>query len=311
MSDARSASPVLIVGSVALDTIETPTGKLDEGLGGSAMYASLACSLLAPVRLVGVVGEDYPPEGSALLRSRGTDLTGLQVVKGGRTFRWAGRYAGSLGAAETLSTDLNVFADFSPTLPPEYVDTPFVFLANIQPQLQAQVLEQVTAPGLSMCDTMNLWLNTVPDQVADMVRRVDIALMNDAEARQLTGEAHLIAAAEKARAIGAKCSVIKKGEHGALVCTDEGCHFVPPFPTTRVVDTTGAGDSFAGGMIGYLARTGDTSAEGIIRGAATGTVLASFCVEKLGVSGLAAATMEDVKERYAVLEKSSRIPPLH
>ena len=307
--DAESA-PVLIVGSVALDTIETPAGKLQDGLGGSAMYASLACSLMAPVRLVGVVGEDYPPEGHELLRSRGVDLRGLEVVAGGRTFRWAGRYAGSLGSAETLSTELNVFADFSPALPPEYVDSPYVFLANIQPQLQAQVLRQVSAPELSMCDTMNLWLDTVPDQVADMVRKVDVALMNDAEARQLTGQAHLIAAAQKTRRMGANCCVIKKGEHGALLWTEAGCHFVPPFPTTKVVDTTGAGDSFAGGMIGYLAQAGDASTENLVRAAAVGTVLASFCVEALGVGALAATTWEDVQERYAVLENSSRIPAL-
>lgn len=303
-------NPVLIVGSVALDTIETPAGNLQDGLGGSAVYASLACSLMAPVRLVGVVGQDYPPVGRELLQSRGVDLRGLEVVEGGRTFRWAGRYTGSLGSAETLSTELNVFADFSPALPPEYTETPYVFLANIQPELQARVLQQVGAPKLSMCDTMNLWLNTVPDQVADMVRRVDVALMNDAEARQLTGEAHLIAAAEKARTIGADCCVIKKGEHGALVCTEAGYHFVPPFPTTHVVDTTGAGDSFAGGMIGYLAQADDASAENLVRAAAVGTALASFCVEALGVEGLAAATWEDVKERYAVLENSSRIPTL-
>ncbi len=301
---------MLIVGSVALDTIHTPAGTLAEGLGGSALYASLACSLMAPVRLVGVVGEDYPAEGTALLTSRGVDLRGLEVVKGGQTFRWSGRYAGNLGAAETLSTELNVFADFSPALPPEYADSPYVFLANIQPELQRRVLEQVRGPKLSMCDTMNLWLNTVPEQVADMVRRVDVALMNDAEARQLTGEAHLVAAAERTRTVGAKCSVIKKGEHGALICTDAGCHFIPPFPTTRVVDTTGAGDSFAGGMIGHLAGSGDLTTDNIIRAAAVGTVAASFCVEALGVGALAAATMDDVKERYRVLEKSSRIPAL-
>lgn len=309
MSKAEPA-PVLIVGSVALDTIETPGGRLEDGLGGSAMYASLACSLMAPVRLVGVVGEDYPSEGTELLRSRGVDLRGLEIVEGGRTFRWAGRYAGNLGSAETLSTDLNVFADFSPELPDEYVDSRYVFLANIQPELQARVLDQVRPPRLSMCDTMNLWLDTVPEQVAQMVRRVDVALMNDAEARQLTGEPHLIAAAEKTRAMGARYSVIKKGEHGALVCTEAGCHFVPPFPGTRVIDTTGAGDSFAGGMIGHLARAGDIGTDSLIRAAAVGTVLASFCVEALGVRGLSAATMDEVKERYAVLEKSSRIPAL-
>ncbi|MBM3474349.1 MAG: sugar kinase [Armatimonadetes bacterium] len=303
-------SPVLIVGSVALDSLETPYGDAPDTLGGSAVYASLACSLFAPVRLVGVVGDDYPPEGVELLRSRGVDLAGLEVIEGGKTFRWAGRYTGSLGAAETLSTDLNVFADFSPKLPESYRETPFVFLANIQPQLQMQVLEQIAAPRLSMCDTMNLWLNTVPDQVRAMVGRVDIALMNDAEAKQLTGDPHLISAAEKTLQLGAKCSVIKKGEHGALICTEEGCRFVPPFPTTHVRDTTGAGDTFAGGMIGHLAQTGDRSTDNLVRAAAIGTVLASFCVEGLGVEGLAAATPEKMQERYAILEKSSRTPAL-
>jgi sugar/nucleoside kinase (ribokinase family) len=310
LSRSGSAAPVLIVGSVALDSLETPYGNVTDALGGSAVYASVACSLLAPVRLVGVVGGDYPDEGLQLLKSRGVDLAGLEVIQGGKTFRWAGRYTGNLGAAETLSTDLNVFADFSPKLPGNYRDTPYVFLANIQPQLQAQVLEQANAPKLSMCDTMNLWLNTVPEQVRAMVARVDIALMNDAEARQLTGDPHLISSAQKTLELGAKCSVVKKGEHGAIVCTHDGCRFVPPFPTTRVVDTTGAGDTFAGGMIGHLAATGDLSAENLVRAAGLGSVLASFSVEGLGVRALAAATPEQVQERYRILEKSSRIPAL-
>jgi sugar/nucleoside kinase (ribokinase family) len=304
------ASPVLIVGSVALDSLETPYGNATDTLGGSAVYASLACSLFAPVRLVGVVGSDYPPEGVELLQSRGVDLAGLEVVEGGKTFRWSGRYTGSLGAAETVYTHLNVFADFSPKLPEGFGETPFVFLANIQPQLQSQVLDQIAAPRLSMCDTMNLWLNTVPDQVRAMAGRVDIALMNDAEAKLLTGDPHLIAAAEKTLQLGGKCCVIKKGEHGALICTEEGVRFIPPFPTTRVIDTTGAGDTFAGGMIGHLARTGDLSTDNLVRAAGMGTVLASFTVEGLGVHALAAATPRQVQERYAILEKISHIPPL-
>jgi len=307
---APDVPPVLIVGSVALDTLETPSGSAEETLGGSGMYASLACSLMAPVRLVGVVGSDYPAEGVELLKSKGVDLEGLEVIEGGETFRWAGRYSGNLGAAETLETHLNVFADFSPKLPGDYPNTEYVFLANIQPALQAQVLEQVREPKLSMCDTMNLWLNMVPDEVRAMVGKVDIALMNDAEAQQLTGEPHLVAAAEKTRDLGASRVVVKKGEHGALVCTEDGCRFIPPFPTTKVIDTTGAGDSFAGGMVGFLARTGDLSADNVARAAAVGTVLASFCVESLGVGALASATPERLKERYAILEKSSRIPSL-
>ena len=310
LHNAGTAAPVLIAGSVALDSLETPYGSVHDTLGGSAMYASLACSLFAPVRLVGVVGGDYPPAGLDLLTSRGVDLEGLEVIAKGLTFRWAGRYGANLGAAETLATHLNVFADFSPKLPESYRDTAYVFLANIQPQLQAQVLAQIAPPRLSMCDTMNLWLNTVPREVEAMIGKVDIALMNDAEARQLTGEPHLISAAEKTRALGARWPVVKKGEHGAMVCTEEGFRFVPPFPTTQPIDTTGAGDAFAGGMIGHLAATGEISSENLVRAAAYGTVLASFCVEGLGVQALAAATLEQVKERYAVLEKSSRIPLL-
>ncbi|MGQ9730373.1 MAG: PfkB family carbohydrate kinase [Candidatus Zipacnadales bacterium] len=301
-------APVLIVGSVALDSVETPYGSARESLGGSAMFASLACSLLAPVRLVGVVGGDYPPEGLNMLRSRGVDLEGLEIIEDGLTFRWAGRYVGDLGAAETLATDLNVFADFSPKLPDSYHQTPYVFLANIQPQLQAQVLEQIKKPRLSMCDTMNLWISTTPQEVRAMVGRVDIALMNDAEARQLTNQPHLLAAAEETLALGATYTVVKKGEHGALVCSREGCRFVPPFPTTRIVDTTGAGDSFAGGMIGYLAATDDLSAENVVRAAAIGAVIASFTVEGLGVTGLITATPEKVEQRYHILERSSRLP---
>ncbi len=301
---------VLIVGSVALDSLETPYGAANDTLGGSAVYGSLACSMLAPVRLVGVVGSDYPSEGIELLTSKGVDLEGLEVIEGGETFRWSGRYDGDLGAAETLETHLNVFADFSPKLPGDYANTPYVFLANIQPGLQAQVLEQVASPLLSMCDTMNLWLDTVPDEVEAMIGKVDIALMNDAEAQQLTQESHLIAAAEKTLKLGAKRSIVKKGEHGAFICTDDGCRFIPPYPTTRIIDTTGAGDTFAGGVIGHLASTGDLSDDNLMRAAAVGTVLASFCVEELGVKGLAAATREDLEERYEALEKSSRIPSL-
>ncbi|MBM3501640.1 MAG: sugar kinase [Armatimonadetes bacterium] len=307
MGEDRS---VLIVGSVALDSLETPYGTAAGALGGSAVYASLAASLLAPVRLVGVVGGDYPAEGMELLRSRGVDLAGLEVVEDGKTFRWSGRYKGDLGAAETLSTDLNVFADFSPKLPESYRMTPYVFLGNIQPGLQQQVLEQTAAPRLTMCDTMNLWLNTVPEQVRKVMGRVDIALMNDAEAKQLAGDPHLIAAAERTLELGAKYVVVKKGEHGALVCGREGCRFIPPFPTTRLRDTTGAGDTFAGGMIGHLARTGDLSTENLIRAAAIGAVLASITVEGLGVSALAGATLEQVQERYHALEKCSRVPEL-
>jgi sugar/nucleoside kinase (ribokinase family) len=310
LPESATGSPVLIVGSVALDTLETPHGRADEALGGSGMYASLACSLFAPVRLVGVVGGDYPPEGPELLRSRGVDLEGLEIVQGGKTFRWAGRYEGNLGAAETLATDLNVFADFEPKLPASYLDTPFVFLANIQPRLQVGVLEQVRAPRLSMSDTMNLWLNTVPEQVRGVMGRVDVALVNDAEAKQLTGEPHLVAAAEKTLELGARCVVIKKGEHGALLCTSDGCRIIPPFPTTRVIDTTGAGDSFAGGLIGHLAATDDLGIENLVRAAAVGTVVASFCVEGLGVTRLASATLEEVRQRYQALEQCGRVPPL-
>lgn len=308
--DVSSGSPVLIVGSIALDTLETPYGTATDTLGGSALYASVACSLLAPVRLVGVVGGDYPPHGIDLLRSRGVDLAGLEVVERGSTFRWAGRYTGDLGAAQTLWTELNVFADFTPTLPKSYRHTPFVFLANIQPCLQAHVLDQLLCPRLSMCDTMNLWLETQREKVREVMGRVDIALMNDAEARQLTGEPHLISAAQKTVELGAGCAVIKKGEHGVLICTSDGCRFVPPFPTTRVRDTTGAGDSFAGGLIGFLARTGNLSLENIVRAAGVGAVLASFCVESLGVTALAAATLSQVEERYRILEKCGRIPAL-
>jgi len=310
MPEPTSADPVLIVGSVALDTLETPYGRAEEALGGSAVYASLACSLFAPVRLVGVVGGDYPQAGYDLLRSRPIDLRGLEVVASGRTFRWAGRYGGDLGSAETLATELNVFADFSPQLPPEYVGTPYVFLANIQPQLQAQVLDQVGAPRFSMCDTMNLWLDSALDQVIAMMRRVDVALMNDAEVRRLTGAPHLVAAAEQTLALGARRTLVKKGEHGALLCTRDGCRFVPPYPTTRIHDTTGAGDSFAGGMIGYLAATGDLGEDNLVRAAAIGAVCASFAVEDLGVASLTTATRAAVEERYSLLEKSSRMPSL-
>jgi sugar/nucleoside kinase (ribokinase family) len=280
-----------------LDDIETPFGRVREALGGSATYFSLAASHFCPVKLVAVVGADFPAQHVEVLGTRGIDLAGLQIVDG-RTFRWAGRYDFDLNTAHTLDTQLNVFADFHPQLPAAYSDADHVFLANIDPELQVEVLRQVSGARLRVLDTMNYWIDGKRNELEDAVGSVDIVLMNEAEVRQFAGVSSLVSAAKRILARGPKALVVKKGEYGAVLFAD-GCYFVSPaYPLDEVKDPTGAGDSFAGGFIGYLSKTGDYSLDAIRRAVVFGSVVASFTVEDFSVGRLLNLTREEITHRY-------------
>src|SRR5918911_1015929 len=297
--------PVLVVGSVAFDSIETPFGRADDVLGGAGSHFSLAASVLTPVRLVGVVGGDMPDEFLDLLRDHGVDLEGLQHVEKGKTFRWAGRYEYDMNVAHTLDTQLNVFADFKPDLPESYRDTEFVYLANIIPRLQLDVLDQVRRPQFVGLDSMNFWIDN-KDTRADLARvieRVDAVFMNDAEIRQYTGTYNLFEAARQILNQGPRVVLMKKGEHGAVAVSEDGIFVAAAYPLETVKDPTGAGDSFAGGFMGRLAQTGDTSWEGIKRAMVFGSVIASFAVEDFGLGGLLAMSRERIEQRFETLRQ--------
>jgi len=297
---------ILVVGSVGLDSVETPTGKIENALGGSAIYFSTAASFFFnSIRLVAVTGDDFPQEHLDFLRSRGVDLEGLERIQGGKTFRWGGRYTDDLNSAVTIFTDLNVYGDFNPKLPDAYKNTPYVFLANINPELQLSVLQQVIEPQLIVCDTMNLWINNSRDALMRTLSKVDILILNDGEARLLTGESNLIRAAKKILAYGPERVVIKKGEHGAISLTDSTFFFTPAYPLEHVVDPTGAGDSFAGGFLGYLASVDDTSEESIRKAVIYGTVIASFNVEDFSLNRQRTLTRSEIDRRYHQLQEST------
>jgi sugar/nucleoside kinase (ribokinase family) len=296
---------VLVVGSVAIDSVETPSGKADDALGGAATFGSVAASLFAPVHLVGVVGSDFPAEHVEFLRTRGIDLAGLQIVEGGDTFRWKGDYNTDLNQAVTHETHLGVFEHFEPVLPEHYRDASYVFLANINPTLQLKVLEQVRAPKLVVCDTMNLWINIAREHVIEVFKRVDIAVLNDGEAKMLTDLDNVIQAGRAIKALGPKHVIIKKGEHGALMFSDDDIFSAPSFPLDEVIDPTGAGDSFAGSMIGYLAKTDDLSAENLRKAVVYGSVVASTTVQDFSLKALKQLTPEVVEERYASVKAMS------
>jgi sugar/nucleoside kinase (ribokinase family) len=270
---------LLVVGSIAFDSVQTPHGVVDDALGGSATYFSYAASFFTPVRLVGVVGEDFPDEHRALLAGRGVDTSGLVVQPGGKTFRWRGKYEGDMNAAETLEVHLNVLGTFDPDLSPEFAATPFVFLANGSPVMQLKVLRQAKARKLVVADTMNFWIETQRDELYALLKEVDGLVLNDGEARLLTDEINLVRAGRKVMELGPKFVVIKKGEHGAMFLGRDEAFVMPAFPLADVVDPTGAGDSFAGGFMGYLASTGKTDPASLKTAMACGTVVASLNVE--------------------------------
>jgi len=293
---------VLVVGSVALDSVETPFGKADDVLGGSATFFSSAASILTPVQLVGIVGTDYPLEKLEPLAARGVDLAGLEHSEGA-SFRWRGRYRHDLNSAETLETHLGVFSRFSPKIPEQFRNAPFVFLGNIDPRLQLEVLKQVEKPKLVACDTMNFWIQSRRPDLIELLRHVDLVTLNDGEARQLTEKVNLVQAAKWIMDCGPTHVIIKKGEHGAFMFNRSSIFFAPAFPLENVFDPTGAGDSFAGGFIGYLARTGDLSEASMRRAVMYGSAMGSFAVEKFSTERLMTLTRPELDARVGELRQ--------
>jgi len=293
---------VLVVGSVALDSVETPFGKADNVLGGSANFFAASASHLTPVQLVGVVGTDYPMHDMQALAKRGVDLAGLEQADGA-SFRWRGRYRHDLNSAETLETHLGVFSHFRPKIPAQFRDAPFVFLANIDPRLQLEVLEQVRQPRLVACDTMNFWIESRRPELLELLKRVDLITLNDGEARQLTETSNLVKAARWILARGPKHVIIKKGEHGAFMFTEKTVFYAPAYPLEDVFDPTGAGDAFAGGFMGYLARSGDLSEANFRRAVIYGSAMGSFAVEKFSIERLLEIDAKQLASRVGDFRK--------
>lgn len=297
---------LLVVGSVALDSIETPFGAVHDAVGGSATFFSAAASLFCPVQLVGVVGTDYPLERLEFLRARGVDLSGLEQEPG-ESFRWAGRYAFDLNSRETLETRLGVFAEFRPRIPPEFQNAEWLFLGNIDPVLQLEVLQQVHSPQLIACDTMNFWIEGKRPALLELLKRVDILMVNDSEARELAQDWNIHRAGRWILQHGPKRVVIKQGEFGALLIEPERTFYVPAFPMEEVFDPTGAGDSFAGGFMGYLARTGSTTSDNLRRAMVYGATMGSFAVSHFGIRGFDPVTLEDVERRVRAFRDLTHI----
>lgn len=302
---------VLVVGSVAYDSVQTPAGSRDDALGGSATYFSVACSNFAPVGLIGVVGEDFRDGDVELLRSHGVDLSGLERVEG-RTFRWAGVYGPEdVNTRRTLDTQLNVFGDFAPKLSEAHRGAPYLFLANIAPSLQLDVLRQMRRrPKLVALDTMNFWIEGSGPELREIVRQVDVVFMDENEARSFTDTANLMQAASAIHSMGPRTVVVKRGEHGAILFHEGQPFLTPAVPLERVIDPTGAGDTFAGGFMGYLAATGDLSERGFRRAAVVGSVTGSFVVEGFSLERLAEATSEEIETRFRQLATLTRFEPL-
>ena len=293
---------ILVVGSVAVDNIETPLGSRSRILGGACTYFATAASLYDRVRMVGVVGTDFPEEHVAFFKGRDIDTAGLQVVEG-ETFSWSGRYGADLSDAETLDTRLNVFADFQPELPQEYLDTPYVFLANIDPELQIHVLSQIEAPRLTALDSMNFWMGATRDTLTRAMSMVDVVLLNEAEVLQYADAPNLIAATQAILDLGPRALVVKRGRYGAMLVTrgesiGERFFLTPAYPLERVVDPTGAGDTFAAGFMGYLAQTDDLTLAGLRRAVVHGTIMASFTVQDYSIDALRNLSMADLVRRY-------------
>ena len=298
---------ILVVGSAALDSVETPAGRVEDALGGSAIYFSTAASFFTEsIRMVAVVGDDFPQEHVAFLESRHINIEGLERVEGGQTFRWGGRYTDDLNSASTLFTDLNVYGNFQPKLPEPYRDSPYVFLANINPELQLNVLEQVNQPKLVVCDTMNLWINNSRAALMQTLEKVDILILNDSEVRLLTGEDNLISAAKKVLTYGPSRVIVKKGEHGAISLTETTFFSAPAHPLESVCDPTGAGDSFAGGFLGHVSSVGNTAEETIRQAIIYGTIVASFNVEDFSLERQRVLKRAEIDRRYEELRESTR-----
>lgn len=298
---------LLVVGSLGLDTVATPFDKVEDALGGSATYISLAASYFGgPVELVGVVGSDFPKQYIRIMEDHNIDLEGLQIVEGGKTFRWSGKYHYDLNVRDTLFTELNVFQNFDPIIPDSFKKAKYVCLGNIDPVLQEKVLDQMEGPQFIVCDTMNYWIEGKKDELLKLLPRVNVLIINDSEARLLAHEPNLIRAAKKIRALGPEILIIKKGEHGALLFTEDTVFSAPAYPMETIFDPTGAGDSFAGGFIGYLYKTRDLSPESLKRAVIYGSTMASFCVEKFSTRGLEDLSYLQIQDRYREFMMLSR-----
>ncbi len=300
---------VLVVGSVAYDGIEAPTGKVDRTLGGSATYISVASTYLTqPVRLVGTVGRDFDPEDQKFLKDKGVDLEGFKVDESGDTFFWQGKYHDNMNSRDTLDTRLNVFEHFDPVIPEVYKGSRIVCLGNIEPNLQLKVLEQVQKPKLTICDTMNFWISGAREALEKTISKVDVLIINDEEARELTGETNLLKCAKLIRDKGPKYLIIKKGEHGATLYTESSIFSVPAYPLKNIIDPTGAGDTFMGGFAGWLSKSDSIKEDNLRRAVVYGTVMASFCVQDFGAKRLGKLTRFEIEQRYDEIRKMSFIP---
>ncbi|MCH8873009.1 sugar kinase [candidate division KSB1 bacterium] len=288
---------ILVVGSAALDTVETPFGSVEDALGGSAIYFSAAASYFAPVNLVAVVGDDFPKEKIEFLKKKNVDFSGLEVADG-KTFRWGGKYGFDLNDRDTLFTHLNVFEKFEPKIPNSYKNSEYIFLANIGPELQMDVLKQIQSPKLVALDTMNYWIGGDLPALRETLKRVDVLLVNDSEVRQLAYEANLVKASKIVQEMGPKTLIIKKGEHGALLITQDSFFWAPAYPLEFIYDPTGAGDTFAGGFMGYMAKSDDISIDNLKRAVVFGSTMASFCVEKFSLERLENLTEEEIRKRF-------------
>lgn len=298
---------VLVVGSLALDSIETPFGSVKESVGGSAVFIAAAASyFFSPVRVVGIVGGDFPKQALSFLEERNVDLEGLECIESGKTFRWSGRYRYDLNERDTLSTELNVFEKFDPKIPARYCRSHWVCLGNIDPVLQRRVLDQIEKPRAVICDTMNYWIERKNAELKETLNQINILILNDSEARLLSREPNLIKAGRVIRGMGPTVVIIKKGEHGALLLTENTVFSAPAYPMENIFDPTGAGDSFAGGFVGWLARTDDLSEENLKRAVVYGSTLASFCVEKFGVEGLKDLTYLQIQDRVRQFRELTR-----
>lgn len=297
--DTRFMSKLVIVGTVAFDAIETPFGKTDKILGGAATFIGLAASQFnVDASIVSIVGGDFPQEYLDLLSNKNIDISGIEIVKEGKTFYWKGKYHNDMNSRDTLVTELNVLEHFNPVVPQDYRDAEIVMLGNLHPMVQMSVLDQMeTKPKLTILDTMNFWMDCALEDLHKVIKRIDVITINDEEARQLTGEYSLVVAAKKIHEMGPKYVVIKKGEHGALLFHDDHVFYAPALPLEEVFDPTGAGDTFAGGFAGYIAKTGDTSFENMKNAIIYGSALASFSVEKFGTQRMENLSKQEVHQR--------------
>lgn len=302
-------SSILVVGSVAFDSVKTPFGEADDVLGGSATYFSVSASYFSPVNVVGVIGRDFTDEHQGVFKRHNIDTSGL-VQTDGETFRWKGQYGYELNEAQTLDTRLNVLETFDPEIPDSYTDSAYVFLGNIDPVLQSRVLDQIKSPKLVACDTMNFWIDSKLDDLKRTLARIDMLVINDGEARMLSGEANLVQAANKIRAMGPGRLIIKRGEYGVLMFNEDSIFGAPAFPLEEVFDPTGAGDTFAGGLMGHLARAGDMSDSTLRQAIVFGSVMASFNVEAFSLNKLSALTRTDIQGRFEQFKKLTHFESL-